>query len=308
MVARVLPRARRLRARPAGGHRCADVSHRALSQLVRAARPREPGSLYIESRVEPDVLDELRGRGHDIVDAGAWSFGPLCAVGRDPDTQMLSAAANPRGGARIRNQSLERSRKALDGSSAPMRPISGFSDCAARLRMDDALAALLVASPGSGPPGSPNLSPRVSITPLGRDVPGARQPRRDRSEHRDIQQQHEHGVRGTRKRRRILYSPDPERTERVDGVTGVRNREPLLDLLHDVTSEPAQEAEDRRLDDLAYAKAESDGQARTAGTASRGRARTSPRTQRSGSRQRSPLRSWSRRIGDRLAVDEAQPR
>ena len=57
----------------------------------------EPGSLYIESRVEPDVLDELRGRGHEIVDAGAWSLGRLCAVGRDPETQILSAAANPRG-------------------------------------------------------------------------------------------------------------------------------------------------------------------------------------------------------------------
>jgi predicted short-subunit dehydrogenase-like oxidoreductase (DUF2520 family) len=42
-----------------------------------------------------------------------------------------------------------------------MRPISGFSDCAARSRMHDALAPLLVASPGSGPPGSPNLSPKV---------------------------------------------------------------------------------------------------------------------------------------------------
>src|SRR5260370_31438463 len=42
-----------------------------------------------------------------------------------------------------------------------MRPISGFSSCAARLRIHDARAALLVASPGSGPPGSPNLSPRV---------------------------------------------------------------------------------------------------------------------------------------------------
>jgi predicted short-subunit dehydrogenase-like oxidoreductase (DUF2520 family) len=42
-----------------------------------------------------------------------------------------------------------------------MRPISGFSDCAARLRMHDALAPLLVASRGSGPPGSPNLSPKV---------------------------------------------------------------------------------------------------------------------------------------------------
>ncbi len=58
----------------------------------------EPGSLYIESRIEPGVLENLRGRGHEIVDAGAWSLGRLCAVGRDPDTQMLSAAANPRGG------------------------------------------------------------------------------------------------------------------------------------------------------------------------------------------------------------------
>ena len=47
-----------------------------------------------------------------------------------------------------------------------MRPISGFTDCAARLRMDDALAALLVATSGvpaakprEGAPGSPNLSP-----------------------------------------------------------------------------------------------------------------------------------------------------
>src|SRR5438477_5926241 len=48
----------------------------------------------------------------------------------------------------------------LAGSSAPLRPISGFGSCAARSRMHDALAPLLVAAPGSGPPGSPNLSPR----------------------------------------------------------------------------------------------------------------------------------------------------
>src|SRR5258706_11010117 len=61
--------------------------------------------------------------------------------------------------------------KAVDGSSAPMRPISGFNDCAARSRMRDAFAPLLVASPGSGPPGSPNLSSRFSAAPLERDVP-----------------------------------------------------------------------------------------------------------------------------------------
>src|SRR5580765_8458132 len=44
-----------------------------------------------------------------------------------------------------------------------MRPISGFSFCAARLRIPDARAPLLVASAGSRPPGSPNLSPRVRV-------------------------------------------------------------------------------------------------------------------------------------------------
>jgi gamma-glutamyltranspeptidase/glutathione hydrolase len=57
-----------------------------------------PGSLYVESRVESGVLDELRSRGHDVVDTGPWSLGRLCAVGRDGGTGMLSAAANPRGG------------------------------------------------------------------------------------------------------------------------------------------------------------------------------------------------------------------
>ncbi len=58
----------------------------------------EPGSLYVESRFDAAALRELRDRGHEIVDAGAWSLGRLCAVGRDPETGMLSAAANPRGG------------------------------------------------------------------------------------------------------------------------------------------------------------------------------------------------------------------
>jgi hypothetical protein len=43
-----------------------------------------------------------------------------------------------------------------------MRPIFGFSSSTARSRMPDALAPLLGASPESQPPGSPNLSPRVS--------------------------------------------------------------------------------------------------------------------------------------------------
>src|SRR5260370_240525 len=44
------------------------------------------------------VLDELRRRGHEVVEAEAWSLGRTCAVGIDPDTNLLSAGANPRGG------------------------------------------------------------------------------------------------------------------------------------------------------------------------------------------------------------------
>jgi gamma-glutamyltranspeptidase / glutathione hydrolase len=58
----------------------------------------ETGSLYVESRVEGAVFSELRRRGHEVVEAGPWSLGRLCAVGRDHNTGMLSAAANPRGG------------------------------------------------------------------------------------------------------------------------------------------------------------------------------------------------------------------
>src|ERR1700674_1223961 len=78
----------------------------------------------------------------------------MCWCRRSPQASVLHRAA---------------AEKAVDGSSAPMRPISGFSSCAARSRMDDALAALLVAYLG-GPrgedagavPGSPNLSPPPS--------------------------------------------------------------------------------------------------------------------------------------------------
>ncbi|MFE0173416.1 gamma-glutamyltransferase family protein [Streptomyces sp. NPDC059002] len=61
--------------------------------------PREmrAGSLTVESRTDPDVVAELRRRGHDVTVGGAWSEGRLCAVARDPRTGVLSAGANPRG-------------------------------------------------------------------------------------------------------------------------------------------------------------------------------------------------------------------
>ncbi|MFH8495886.1 gamma-glutamyltransferase family protein [Streptomyces coeruleorubidus] len=60
-------------------------------------RGMRPGSVTVESRTDPAVIDELRRRGHEVTVGGPWSEGRLCAVARDPETGVLSAAANPRG-------------------------------------------------------------------------------------------------------------------------------------------------------------------------------------------------------------------
>ena len=60
-------------------------------------RGMRPGSVTVESRMDADVVEELRRRGHDVTVGDAWSEGRLCAVARDPETGVLSAAANPRG-------------------------------------------------------------------------------------------------------------------------------------------------------------------------------------------------------------------
>ncbi|WDO05216.1 gamma-glutamyltransferase [Streptomyces murinus] len=60
-------------------------------------RGHRPGSLTVESRTPDAVVAGLRRRGHDLTLGPAWSEGRLCAVARDPETGVLSAAANPRG-------------------------------------------------------------------------------------------------------------------------------------------------------------------------------------------------------------------
>ncbi|MFF7467829.1 gamma-glutamyltransferase [Streptomyces sp. NPDC008092] len=60
-------------------------------------RGRRPGSVTVESRTDPEVVAELRRRGHDVTVGPGWSEGRLSAVARDPGTGVLSAAANPRG-------------------------------------------------------------------------------------------------------------------------------------------------------------------------------------------------------------------
>ncbi|MFI1178689.1 gamma-glutamyltransferase family protein [Streptomyces sp. NPDC020799] len=60
-------------------------------------RATRPGSVTVEARIGEPVVEELRRRGHDVTVATSWSEGRLCAVARDPETGVLSAAANPRG-------------------------------------------------------------------------------------------------------------------------------------------------------------------------------------------------------------------
>ncbi|WP_199440646.1 gamma-glutamyltransferase family protein [Umezawaea beigongshangensis] len=57
-----------------------------------------PGELVVESRIGAAAMDDLRARGHSVVDAGEWALGRLSAVARDagPDG-LLRAAANARG-------------------------------------------------------------------------------------------------------------------------------------------------------------------------------------------------------------------
>ncbi len=59
-------------------------------------RQAEPGSLALEARFAPDVVDTLRRRGHDVDVTGPWSLGRVSAAGREQDGS-LKAAANPRG-------------------------------------------------------------------------------------------------------------------------------------------------------------------------------------------------------------------
>ncbi|WP_236791350.1 gamma-glutamyltransferase family protein [Amycolatopsis sp. GM8] len=60
-------------------------------------RAMTPGAVSVESRIGDDVIAALKARGHDVTVGEPWSEGRLCAVARDPETGVLSAAANPRG-------------------------------------------------------------------------------------------------------------------------------------------------------------------------------------------------------------------
>jgi gamma-glutamyltranspeptidase / glutathione hydrolase len=58
-------------------------------------RSRSPGQIMVEESVGPEVLAELRARGHDVQTAPAMSIGRLTAAARDA-SGLLRAAASPR--------------------------------------------------------------------------------------------------------------------------------------------------------------------------------------------------------------------
>ena len=49
----------------------------------------------IERNIGASVLDDLRNRGPEVVEADPWTIGRLTAARRDPDG-LLRAAATPR--------------------------------------------------------------------------------------------------------------------------------------------------------------------------------------------------------------------
>lgn len=57
----------------------------------------EPGGAVAEGRLGDGVIADLVARGHRVTRVGDWTLGRISAVGIDPATGALSAAANPRG-------------------------------------------------------------------------------------------------------------------------------------------------------------------------------------------------------------------
>ncbi|HVX44863.1 MAG TPA: gamma-glutamyltransferase, partial [Mycobacteriales bacterium] len=59
-------------------------------------RASQPASLFLEDRHSPEVVQELRRRGHEVSVVEPYSLGRLSVVARDPQTGVVSAGASPR--------------------------------------------------------------------------------------------------------------------------------------------------------------------------------------------------------------------
>jgi gamma-glutamyltranspeptidase/glutathione hydrolase len=56
-----------------------------------------PNQVRIEPRFGPNVLDELRRRGHDLDIAPDWTEGFVSAAQYDEETGLIEAGCDPRG-------------------------------------------------------------------------------------------------------------------------------------------------------------------------------------------------------------------
>ena len=72
-----------------------DLEHAAVCGC---AHERTGGGEQLEPRVPEAVRDELTRRGHDLEIAGDWTEGYLLAAERNPDSGVLEAGCDPRGG------------------------------------------------------------------------------------------------------------------------------------------------------------------------------------------------------------------
>ena len=56
----------------------------------------EPGGMAIENRVPTEVIESLKGKGHDVHVVHAWSHGRVLGIRYDADTGLIQGAASPR--------------------------------------------------------------------------------------------------------------------------------------------------------------------------------------------------------------------
>ncbi len=56
-----------------------------------------PGRVVAESRVTPEVLVELKRRGHEVLVTGAWSNGKVMGIRYDKDRGVILGGASPKG-------------------------------------------------------------------------------------------------------------------------------------------------------------------------------------------------------------------
>ncbi|HWS58908.1 MAG TPA: gamma-glutamyltransferase, partial [Actinotalea sp.] len=66
------------------------------THLISSFAPREVTlrGVHAEDRLGPDVLTDLRRRGHDVTVEGPWSLGRLTAAGTGPDGTVRAAATS----------------------------------------------------------------------------------------------------------------------------------------------------------------------------------------------------------------------